>query len=76
MSRLQQVVGLDGDARVRTVDLDGQQRTVSLLAFEGPTPQVGDWLVAQSGFALGPADAEDARAAGSELARLGRGTGR
>lgn len=67
MSRLQQVVGLIGDAGVTIRDLDGRQTTASLLAYDGPAPEVGDWVVAQSGFVLAPADPEDARAARSEL---------
>ena len=60
MSRLHRVVSLLDDTRVAVCDLDGRQTTASLLAYEGPPLKVGDWLVAQSGFALAPADTEEA----------------
>lgn len=67
MSRLHQVIGpADGEC-VRVQGLDGRRLVVSLLAYEGPPPAMGDWLVAQSGFALAPADPEDAAGALSEL---------
>jgi hydrogenase maturation factor len=40
---------------------------VSLLAFEGPQPQVGDWLVVHSGYALRRVDSEQAAAIVNEL---------
>jgi len=52
-------------------DLEGREQTVSLLAYDGPPPKVGDWLVAHSGFALAPADAQEAEAVLSELRALG-----
>ena len=70
MSRLHQVVGLSESVRATVRDLDGREHTVSLLAYDGPRPKVGDWLVAQSGFALAPADAAEAEAALSELQAL------
>ncbi|HUC36247.1 MAG TPA: hypothetical protein VMR97_03905 [Acidimicrobiales bacterium] len=70
MSRLHVVVGPAEDGRVEVDDLDGRRLTVSLLAYEGSPPEVGDWLVAQSGFALAPADPSEAEAALSELRAL------
>ena len=67
MSRLHRVVRFLDNGRVVICDLDGRETTASLLAYEGPTPKVGDWLVAQSGFALAPADPEEAQGARSEL---------
>ncbi|MGA2037179.1 MAG: HypC/HybG/HupF family hydrogenase formation chaperone [Acidimicrobiales bacterium] len=71
MSRFHRVVGISVDARVTVRDLDGREQTVSLIAYEGPTPEIGDWLVAHSGFALVPADPAEAHAALSELQVLG-----
>ena len=72
MSRLYQVAGHGPDDGPDLVvrDLEGRETKVSLLAYEGPSPEIGDWLVAQSGFALAPADPEDAAAALSELEAL------
>jgi hydrogenase maturation factor len=67
MSRLHCVVSMLGDADVAVRDLEGRLQAVSLLAYDGPPLKVGDWLVAQSGFALAPADAEEAVTALSEL---------
>jgi len=67
MSRLHRVVGLPEADRVAICDLDGRETTASLLAYEGAPLKVGDWLVAQSGFALAPADPEEARVARAEL---------
>ena len=70
MSRLHQVVEISEGSRVEARDLDGTKHSVSLLAYDGPVPRVGDWLVVHSGFALGAADADDAREALSELGGL------
>jgi hydrogenase maturation factor len=71
MSRFHRVVGAAVDGRIAVRDLEGREQTVSLLAYEGPPPKVGDWLVAHSGFALAPAAAEEAEAVLSELRALG-----
>ena len=60
MSRLHRVVAAAGPDAVWAEDLAGARRQVSLLAFDGPVPGPGDWLVVHSGYALGPADAADA----------------
>ena len=60
LSRLHRVVAPAEPAAVWAEDLDGIRRRVSLLAFDGPTPVEGDWLVVHSGYALQPADAADA----------------
>ncbi len=70
MSRLHRVVGTEVGARVAVHDLEGREQTVSLLAYDGPPPKVGDWLVVHSGFALAPAVAEEAEALLSELRTL------
>ncbi|HZU79510.1 MAG TPA: hypothetical protein VE991_06305 [Acidimicrobiales bacterium] len=69
MSRLHEVVDVAGD-RVTVTDLTGHAHTVSLLAYEGPAPAPGDWLVVHSGFALAPADGCDVAAALAELRSL------
>lgn len=71
MSRLHQVVEANtGKSEVTVRDLEGREQKVSLLAYEGPDLHMGDWLVAQSGFALAPVAPEEARAALSELEAL------
>ena len=78
MSRLYQVVRTDHDTGSELIvrDLDGRESKMSLLAYEGPSLESGDWLVAQSGFALAPADPEDAATALAELETLGPATER
>ena len=60
LSRIHRVVASAEPGAVWAEDLDGIRRRVSLLAFDGPTPVAGDWLVVHSGYALQPADAADA----------------
>lgn len=67
MSRLRRVTELLQDGRVAVCDLDEHEQTVSLLAYDGPEPEVGDWLVVHSGFALAPAAGHDAEVALQEL---------
>lgn len=73
-SRLRLVVGLDEAGTVVAEGLDGRRSRVSLLAYDGPEPGVGDWVVVHSGYALAPADADEARAAVAELAGALRGS--
>ena len=70
MSRFHRVIGPIEEARALVEDVSGRKQTVSLLAYEGPLPKPGDWLVAQCGYALGPADPDDAEAALAELGPL------
>ena len=51
----------------------GRERDVSMLAYDGPPPQVGDWVVVHSGYALAPAVAEEAEAVLLEFQALGDG---
>ena len=67
MSRLHRVVGTEVGARVAVHDLEGREQTVSLFAYDGPPPKVGDWLVVHSGYALQRVDSEQAAAIVSEL---------
>jgi hydrogenase maturation factor len=69
LSRLHQVVDVAGDeATVRA--LDGVSHRASLLAYEGPFPRPGDWLVVHSGFALARAGEAEVEAALAELSIL------
>jgi len=68
MSRLHLVVGRPDGGEVAVQDMDGARHRVSLLAYDGPAPGPGQWLVVHSGFALGPVDAAEARAVAAELA--------
>lgn len=68
-SRLHKVVSIAGD-RATVRDLGGRETTVSLIAFDGPAPVPGQWLVAHSGFALAPASEDDAEAALGEIRRV------
>ncbi len=73
MSRLHRVVGVGSADRVTVQDLGGRERDVSMLAYDGPPPQVGDWVVVHSGYALAPAVAEEAEAVLLEFQALGDG---
>jgi hydrogenase maturation factor len=70
MSRLHQVVRSFDGSRLPVRDLDGGEHHVSLLAFEGEEPKVGDWLVVHSGFALSPADPDEVAATLAEWESL------
>jgi len=48
-------------------DLDGARHDVSLLAFDGPPPTPGDWVVVHSGYALEAVDPDEAKAAAAEI---------
>lgn len=69
LSRLHRVLDRDGTDGVWAEDVLGRRHRLSLLAFDGPPPDPGDWLVAHSGYALGPAGAEEATAAAAEVRR-------
>ena len=47
------------DTGVGTIDVDGVQRTCSLLLLE--EPKVGDWVIVHAGFALHKIDEAAAR---------------
>ncbi len=69
MSRLHRVVRSFEPGSVEVEDIDGTLRRVSLLAFDGPPPQPGEWLVVHSGYALDRVDAGEAEAVAAELQR-------
>lgn len=49
----------------------GRPQRVSLLAYAGPAPVVGGWLLVHSGYALSPVDDEEATAVLASLRRAG-----
>ncbi|HLN06924.1 MAG TPA: HypC/HybG/HupF family hydrogenase formation chaperone [Acidimicrobiales bacterium] len=59
-SRLHQVVSAPTDGWVTVENAEGLLQRASLLAFEGRQPQVGDWLVVHSGYALRRVDSQEA----------------
>lgn len=71
MSRLHRVTTEAIGGRVTVADLDGRSHVVALLAYEGSPPQVGEWIVVHSGFALCPAEAGDVEEALAEWRTLG-----
>jgi hydrogenase expression/formation protein HypC len=60
MSRFHRVVSLSDDGGIVAADIDGTSHKLSLLAYEGDPPTPGDWVVAHSGYALGPVDRAEA----------------
>jgi len=68
MSRLHRVVGCDGTS-ADVEDMDGTLHRVSLLALDGPPPEVGEWLVAHSGYAIDRVPTAEAEAVEAELGR-------
>lgn len=67
MSRYHLVVEFESLDRLLVRDLHGNCHVASLLAWEGERPQVGDYVVAHSGFALGLADPDEVAEARREL---------
>jgi len=67
MSRLHRAVSAPTGGWMTVENAEGRLQQVSLLAFEGPEPQIGDWLVVHSGYALHLVDSEEAAAIVSEL---------
>ena len=53
MSRLHRAVTAPADGWMTVENAEGRLHSVSLIALEGPEPQVGDWLVVHSGYAFG-----------------------
>jgi hydrogenase maturation factor len=67
MSRLHRVVAPPDPTSVLVEDMDGSCHRVSLLAFDGPPPHTGEWLVVNSGYALDSVDTDEAEAVMAEL---------
>ncbi len=72
VSRLHLVVGPPTGSQVAVQDVDGSRHDVSLLAYDGDPPAVGDWLVVHSGYALEQVDTEEAQRIAAELATARR----
>lgn len=74
LSQLYQVIAVADRARVHAKDAYGRESFVSLLAYDGPPPAVGTWLLVHSGYALAPLPEEEAATvrAAVEVARGGR----
>lgn len=70
MSRLHRVVG-GGEGTVDVEDLEGTVHRVSLLALDGPVPEVGEWLVVHSGYAIDRVDPTEAEVVAAEVRRAG-----
>ena len=71
-SRLHQVVRVEDDALVDVEDVEGTVHRVSLLAFDGPAPVVGEWIVVHSGYAIDRVSSEDAEVVAEEIRRAQR----
>ena len=67
LSRLHRVATKAADGWMMVENVAGRLNRVSLLAFEGREPQVGDWLVVHSGYALRRVDSDEAAAVVAEL---------
>ena len=67
VSRLHRVVTAPDAGWIEVDDTDGVRRTVSLLAYDGPMPVPGQWVVVHSGYALGPVDPAESDAVMAEL---------
>lgn len=70
-SRFHRVIGEAFGGRLAVEDLTGRRQEVSLLAWSGELPGVGEWVVVHSGYALEPADPADAVLASSYYETLG-----
>jgi len=71
-SRLHQVVRVADDKSVDVEDLERTVHRVSLLALDGPTPVVGEWIVVHSGYAIDRVPSEDAEVVAQEVRRAQR----
>jgi len=67
MSRLHRVRTAPIGGWVTVENVEGHEHRVSLLAFEGPQPEPGQWLVVHSGYALRAVDPDQAAAIAGEL---------
>lgn len=61
MSRLHRVIDVGKKGRLTVIDLEGREHVVSLLALDGETPTVGEWLVVHSGYVIDRVDANEAQ---------------
>lgn len=69
VSCLGRVIGSDGPKNVLIENVDGLVTRASLLVLDGPCPELDEWLVVHSGYAIDRIDAEDAQRAVAEIRR-------
>jgi hydrogenase maturation factor len=69
VSCLGRVIESDGPKSVLIENIDGLITRASLLALDGPAPQVDEWVVVHSGYAIDRIDATDALVAVAEIRR-------
>ncbi len=72
-SRYFHVVEVVADVAVFAEDVDGHRHRLELIAYEGPPPAPGSWVVAHSGYALASVASEEAELAVKELHRFNEG---
>jgi hydrogenase maturation factor len=71
MSRLYEVVRLEGTHSVHVQDLAGAVSRASLLALDGVALAPGDWVVVHSGYVIELVDPVAARQIADEVQRAG-----
>jgi hydrogenase maturation factor len=70
-SRYFRVVEDIGAGAILAEDLGGRRHRLALIAYDGSRPQPGTWIVAHSGYALAPAEAEEVALTIDELVHAG-----
>lgn len=73
VSRLHRVVGAADQGAVDVEDVEGERHRASLIAFDGPAPVPGEWVVVHSGYVLDRVDPADARGVVREVRRAFEG---
>ena len=69
VSCLGRVIENDGPKSVLIENIDGLVTRASLLALDGPIPEVDAWVVVHSGYVIDRVDDDDARFAVAEIRR-------
>jgi hydrogenase maturation factor len=69
VSCLGKVLGSDGSETVLIENIDGLVTRASLLALDGPAPQLDEWVVVHSGYVIDRIDADDAVRSVAEIRR-------
>jgi hydrogenase maturation factor len=69
-SRYFRVIDAADDTSLLAEDVDGHRLRLALIAYDGPPPQPGSWVVAHAGYALAPAEADEAAYATDEIRRF------
>jgi hydrogenase expression/formation protein HypC len=70
VSRLHRVVEVVDVGAVDVEDIQGDRHRASLLAFDGPPPAPGQWVVVHSGYVLERVDDAEAEGIALELRRF------